>query len=141
MQTFLPYPRFDLSAGVLDDRRLGKQRVEAFQILRAITYPGYGWQHHPAVNMWRPYREALVVYGLTICAEWVRRGKNDTMAARIDAFSDGEPIVYPDWLGDDDVHLSHRSNLLRKDGAYRRHFPHVPANLPYVWPTTRSNPS
>ncbi|MDQ1681515.1 MAG: hypothetical protein QOH99_56, partial [Frankiaceae bacterium] len=35
MQTFLPYADFGASARVLDDRRLGKQRVETLQILRA----------------------------------------------------------------------------------------------------------
>ncbi|HMC68015.1 MAG TPA: pyrimidine dimer DNA glycosylase/endonuclease V, partial [Mycobacteriales bacterium] len=37
MQTFLPYSRFDASAAVLDDLRLGKQRVETLQILRALV--------------------------------------------------------------------------------------------------------
>jgi hypothetical protein len=31
MQTFLPYPGFDESARALDDRRLGKQRVETMR--------------------------------------------------------------------------------------------------------------
>jgi predicted RNase H-like HicB family nuclease len=59
MQTFLPYLDFAECARVLDDRRLGKQRVEVLQIARAITVPGYGWRHHPAVRMWRGYEEAL----------------------------------------------------------------------------------
>ena len=37
MQTFLPYPDFARSARCLDNRRLGKQRVESYQILRAGT--------------------------------------------------------------------------------------------------------
>ncbi len=36
MQTFLPYPDFARSAAVLDPARLGKQRVETLQILRAL---------------------------------------------------------------------------------------------------------
>lgn len=36
MQTFLPYPDFSASARVLDDKRLGKQRVECLQILKAL---------------------------------------------------------------------------------------------------------
>lgn len=36
MQTFLPYPDFSASARVLDDKRLGKQRVECLQILNAM---------------------------------------------------------------------------------------------------------
>jgi len=39
MQTFLPYPDFAQSLRVLDSRRLGKQRLEAMQLLRAIS----GW--------------------------------------------------------------------------------------------------
>ncbi|WP_407659745.1 pyrimidine dimer DNA glycosylase/endonuclease V, partial [Kineococcus indalonis] len=35
MQTFLPYPGFARSAAVLDAPRLGKQRVETLQVLRA----------------------------------------------------------------------------------------------------------
>jgi hypothetical protein len=37
MQTFLPYPDFRESLQVLDNKRLGKQRVEAYQIISAIT--------------------------------------------------------------------------------------------------------
>jgi hypothetical protein len=35
VQTFLPYADFAESARVLDRARLGKQRVEALQVLRA----------------------------------------------------------------------------------------------------------
>src|SRR5690606_11138493 len=52
MQTFLPYEDFAATAQVLDQRRLGKQRVEALQVLRGLTRPGYGWRHRPAVSMW-----------------------------------------------------------------------------------------
>lgn len=36
MQTFLPYPDFKKSLQALDYRRLGKQRVEAYQIIRFL---------------------------------------------------------------------------------------------------------
>ena len=36
MQTFLPFPDFKMSAQVLDYKRLGKQRVEALQILKTL---------------------------------------------------------------------------------------------------------
>ena len=36
MQTFLPYKSFKQSLQSLDYRRLGKQRVEAFQILNVL---------------------------------------------------------------------------------------------------------
>ena len=37
MQTFLPYPDFAKSAACLDNRRLGKQRVECLQILKTLS--------------------------------------------------------------------------------------------------------
>ena len=36
MQTFLPYRNFRKSLQSLDDKRLGKQRVETFQILNNL---------------------------------------------------------------------------------------------------------
>lgn len=39
MQTFLPYADFAECARVLDDKRLGKQRVECLQILKALQPP------------------------------------------------------------------------------------------------------
>ena len=68
VQTFLPYPDFRRTAEALDSPRLGKQRVETLQILRALELPEYGWGNHPAVRMWRGYTPALVCYGLT-CVE------------------------------------------------------------------------
>ena len=137
MQTFLPYRDFVPSVETLDDKRLGKQRVEAFQILRAITDSTYGWQHHPAVNMWRGYEEALALYGLATCLTWVRRGNRDNMLTRFFPYV-GVPgtFSYPEWLGDDEFHRSHQSNLVRKDAQhYGPQFPDVPDDLPYYWPT------
>lgn len=149
MQTFLPYPDFAESAAVLDVKRLGKQRVEAIQVLRALTVPGYGWRRHPAATMWAGYEEALVRYGLDICDQWCRGGRADTCAATLAAdlaTTTGLAIVRsqadlaaagetPPWLGDADLHRSHQSALVRKDPErYRRYFPDVPDDLPYVWP-------
>ena len=74
MQTFLPYSDYDQSAAVLDYRRLGKQRVEAKQIMFALSDPNYGWQNHPAVRMWRGHEYQLAQYGIAICYEWRKRG-------------------------------------------------------------------
>jgi hypothetical protein len=151
MQTFLPYPDFAQSARVLDPRRLGKQRVETIQVLRALTVPGYGWRRHPAAAMWAGYEAALVRYGLDICDEWCATGKADTCAGTLVADlaqtigmatpgTQGELAgvgELPPWLGDEAFHRSHRSALLRKDPAhYGPHFPGVPDDLPYVWPVS-----
>ncbi|NAS25122.1 cytoplasmic protein [Herbidospora sp. NEAU-GS84] len=149
MQTFLPYADFTATAEVLDDRRLGKQRVEAIQVLRATSIDDYGWRHHPAARMWRGYEEALVRYGLEICDRWCSTGRADTCAATLRQdlvrFTGVETIrsqaalaeagELPPWLGDPGFHLSHRSALLRKDPLfYRPLFGDEPDDLPYVWP-------
>jgi len=148
MQTFLPFSDFRRCAEVLDARRLGKQRVEVLQIMRALTVPGYAWKHHPAVLMWKGYEAALVAYGAAICGEWRRRGFADTCEAKIlvDAAAAGVGRArsqaalekagrLPPWLGDPALHRSHQSSLLRKDPAhYGPLFPGVPDDLPYEWP-------
>src|SRR5919206_5320369 len=125
MQTFLPVPDFEESARLLDTARLGKQRVEALQILRALQLPDYGWAAHPAVLMWRGRRAALVAYGLAMVREWRARGFADTTEELIGEFAPeavglGQPGLaaagrLPSWLGDPALHRSHRSNLLAKD--------------------------
>jgi hypothetical protein len=149
VQTFLPHADFHDSAVVLDQRRLGKQRVETIQVLRALTVAGYGWRHHPAAAMWAGYEEALVRYGLEICAVWCATGRQDTCqvtlrqdlhrATGVDAVRTQRDLAgageLPPWLGDTEFHLSHRSALVRKDPAHYRHFfPDIPDDLPYVWP-------
>ena len=143
MQTFLPYPDLRASCVVLDDRRLGKQRVETFQILRALTWPEYAWKNHPAVRMWRGFLPALVEYGLENCREWTRRGYADSVAEQLLAWTGGEApsgAPLPPWFGLEPLHLSHRSALLRKDPAhYRPLFAALghgdePDDLPYLWP-------
>ena len=64
MQTFLPFADFARSAAALDTVRLGKQRVETLQVMRALTVPDYGWRHHPVVKMWRGHRPALMALSL-----------------------------------------------------------------------------
>ena len=150
MQTFLPYADFAASAEVLDQRRLGKQRVEVLQVMRAITVPGYGWRHHPTAKMWKGYEEALAAYGVAVCREWRRRGHADTCdlkirqeLATLDIHEVREQAELeragrlPPWLGDEDYHRSHRSSLLAKDPEwYGELFHDVPPDLPYVWPST-----
>ncbi|GGO62542.1 MSMEG_6728 family protein [Nonomuraea cavernae] len=156
MQTFLPYPDFALTAQVLDPLRLGKQRVEALQILRALTVPGYGWRNHPAVRMWAGYEEGLVRYGLEVCHHWCSTGRSDTCAdtlARELAHHCGRTGVrtqaqleaageLPPWLGDDGLHRSHRSALLRKaPDFYGPIFGPEPDDLDYVWPSSDRPPA
>lgn len=148
VQTFLPYADFERSARALDRKRLGKQRVETIQVIRALTRPDYGWQSHPAVLMWKGFEEALGRYGLACCGAWTELGFGDTCALTIakDLRAAGITTVrtqpelaaaeaLPPWLGDEALHGSHQSALVRKDREhYRTLFPDVPDDVAYVWP-------
>jgi hypothetical protein len=145
MQTFLPFPSFDESARVLDGPRLGKQRVETLQVLRALVVPTYGWQRHPVTAMWRGFVPGLAAYGLATVRAWTDRGYGDTVGDQILEFApevEGRPQSWlaeqgllPPWVGDPAVHESHRSRLIDKDpGFYRPLFPGTPEGLEYVWP-------
>ena len=149
MQTFLPVADFEESARLLDSPRLGKQRVETLQVLRALELPDYGWTSHPVVRMWRGRTPALVAYGLASVRVWRERGFADTTHTLIAEFAPdvvGVPQeglaragMLPSWVGDEAVHLSHRSNLLAKEPDFYRPlfqplFGAEPEDLPYVWP-------
>lgn len=148
MQTFLPYPSFRESVACLDRQRLGKQRVEAKQILLALGVPvgdhlamSSSWANHPACRMWRRHETALAEYAMAACQEWIRRGYKDSLLAQF--FAAWKHSIYdarfsmdkPAWLGNEALHRSHRSNLLRKDHGYYSRFGWTePDNLPYFWP-------
>lgn len=157
MQTFLPFADFAKSLRVLDYRRLGKQRVEAFQLLCANgdewalkerkrrtgkTTAYKGWLNHPAAVMWRGYNEALSVYMNLCIHEWQARGYNNTMSKREYLFNEfftmqdySNVVEMPPWLGDERLHASHRSNLLAKEPKFytQYHWEESP-DIPYYWP-------
>jgi len=129
MQTFLPYPDFKKSLQVLDYRRLGKQRVEAYQIIRAIKFGG-GYKNHPAVKMWRGNVNALKLYYNQALDEWIGRGYKNKMTKMVIRGR----IVYPPWIGYEKFHAAHRSNLLRKDPIYYGKFGWQESpDQPYLW--------
>lgn len=156
MQTFLPYPDFDETVQCLDWRRLGKQRVEADQILaiidgraarnkelklrqmiangehiRAAKYSKrkIGHINHPIIKMWRGYEDALIAYRNCCIEQWIERGYNNTMP-----IIPVKNIVMPPWIGNEEFHASHRANLLRKDPEWYGQFDWVEnPEMPYVW--------
>jgi hypothetical protein len=139
MQTFLPYSDFIKTAKALDNRRLGKQRVEAMQILMVLTglNKGKGWINHPAVKMWKGYELALAEYAYAICDEWTSKGYKDTCREKVKNIVKDcvGPVIYPAWIGNEDFHKAHRSNLMRKDKQfYFNKFGDIADDLPYLWP-------
>jgi len=55
MQTFLPYKNYSQCAEILDNKRLNKQILESYQILKVLSgqSPSGAWRNHPAVLMWK----------------------------------------------------------------------------------------
>lgn len=128
------------TAKSLDNKRLGKQRVEAYQILKAIR-GDYGtngaWVNHPATNMWRNHEYELALYGLTISVEFYERGHDgyNMMMKFTDLCNElqsNNRKSYPWWVNNQLLLLTHQSNLVRKNPDHYEF--NVPNNIPYVWP-------
>ena len=136
MQTFLSYPNFEKSLKTLDNQRLGKQRVEAHQILNIILNrtKSKGWRNHPAVKMWKNHPNALKLYFNKSLEIWTKRGfQNNMKKEKIRG-----KISLPNWLGKKEFHSSHRSNLLRKNKKHYSKFNwKEPNNRPYLWPNSK----
>ena len=137
MQTFFSEDTVETSLKVLDYRRLGKQRVEGYRILRTLTGLSTGWKQHPAVKMWRGFEPALLDYTLTACELWVHRGYCDTLADKLfEEFGDliDEPIVYPPWVQNRKVIDSHKAMLFHNNPKSYAHYKAYSHITDYVWP-------
>ena len=139
MQTFMTHDNYVDTAKALDNKRLGKQRVEAYQILKALRgdYNDTGaWVNHPATVMWSGYQYDLALYGLTISVEWYERGNEDNMMDKFNdlmvQYRDNNREASPWWVNSELLRLTHQSNLMRK--ASDLYDFNVPDNIPYVWP-------
>jgi hypothetical protein len=131
VNTFVPFTDIHACARSLDRLRLGKQRVEAYQLWRALKGLTKGWVNHPAAKMWAGHTCFLAMYCNAMIEEWVSRGYRNTME-RLPHCKTPRP---PWWWGWDPVHMSHRASLNRKMpqwytfdvGDYEHHG--------YVWPS------
>jgi len=105
----------------LDSQRLGKQRLEAKEVLDLVLKRTVkkGWMKHPIARMWQPYAEFLKKYFNMCVAEWISRGYVNNMDLEV---VDEAKIVIPAWWGDEELHGSHRANLLRKNPEYYGEF-------------------
>jgi hypothetical protein len=135
MQTFVPYEDFYESARVLDNKRLGKQRVETKQILNVLYTGSRGaWSNHPATRMWAGHEGVLLQYQAAVCFEWILRGFKHTLVldeALVVKFE--SRTTKPFWLGHPLVHRSHRQTLKYKDPVAYSVFTEEP-KYEYVWP-------
>lgn len=161
MQTFLPYADFTATAAVLDNQRLNKQALEAWQImmtLLALDPAGdyrepKGWRNHPAVLLWRGHESALLDYTGAMVTEWVSRGYKSTIYDKAQRtyevamlrglVDDNQPAEQPDWAYDDafmsQFTSSHRTALLVKRYDWYKQFgwPEdtgvAPTEYEYIW--------
>ncbi len=136
MQVFLPYPDFEDSVSVLDNKRLGNQIYR-----EAKTIISGGWPNHPVCKMWAPYRYALCNYCLAglevmrIRAAW----KSDVVPRWEHWFKETQNSYdnsgLPPFIGNEKFHAAMRSNLLRKDPDWYGQFGWKESQtLAYVWP-------
>lgn len=145
----MPFPDFGQSVRSLDNKRLGKQRVEVLQILNIlheINPDNPGWRNHPATLMWTGFEIALCSYGLEACEEFGRRGYLNTktlpqLEQHMEWATSGScELELPGWMGDQRVHLAHQSTLIRKDPAhYRPQFPGTPDDIEMFYPVARGS--
>jgi hypothetical protein len=159
MQTFVPSQDNATNARLLDNKRLNKQALEAWQILMTLTKldpmgnhrEPKGWVNHPAVKMWRGHELALAKYAMEMVTEWKARGFNSTLGDKIsDTVSvattmkrmDVYTIATPPWMGDEAIHSSHRKALLVKDYEWYSQFGwaedpgYAPTEYEYTWPVS-----
>jgi hypothetical protein len=161
LQTFLPYADYSASAAVLDNKRLNKQALEAWQILMTLTAldpagdyrEPKGWRNHPAVLLWRGHESALLDYTGAMVTEWISRGYKSTIFDKAQrtyetamlrgVVSDNQPAEQPAWACDptflDRFTSSHRTALLAKNYDWYKQFGwpedtgSAPATYEYIW--------
>lgn len=131
VNTFVPFANVEMCAKALDWRRLGKQRVEAYQLWRALMGITKGWRRHPAALMWEGYTCFLAMYCNAMIDEWIARGYKNTMQKLPHCMKPRAPW----WWGWNPVHMSHRASLNRKMPSHYTFEVGEYADSGYVWPT------
>jgi hypothetical protein len=163
MQTFITSTNggyaFRETAEELDNKRLNKQALEAWQILmtnlKLDPQGNYreprGWYNHPATKMWRGHEIVLGQYIDWMAEEWRARGFKTTIDTKANetlrvATERGllEPGQYTiPWIEDRDrfeaIVSTHRIALLVKNYEWYSKFGwdedpgHQPDGYEYIW--------
>lgn len=163
MQTFLPSLDHAETAYVLDNKRLNKQALEAWQLMLVnlkLDPEGNhreprGWYNHPAALMWRGHEGALLEYIEAMTVEWKSRGYKTTIFDKAKSTLDSAlrlnisfSLDKPRWmktLSALDVASSHRLALLTKNYEHYRQFGWsedpgcAPEAYEYVWLTSQGD--
>lgn len=170
MIAVLPYWNFDRCATCLDDSRLQDQIGVVKIMLDAIIQDNYRknpWIAAPGTKMWKPWPEALAVYGICLCNEILRRkcevdcvdilkSKNyfvlKVIGLRLDClnyfsrrdfkfdeFLEKFNELIPDWIDDKYLFKSQKSYLIQQSDYYRKLWPNTPDNIPLYYPKPESD--
>lgn len=155
MQTFLPSIDYEYSAQTLDNKRLNKQILEGYQILKVLSNasPSGAWRNHPAVLMWKGSELELLAYIEHMMYEADFRGiktinNRNNIKELEKQYAKSWGSNEPAWMKDNDtinrVTTTHKANLYAKDPIYYAEYQWAtndPMNKPccpkcsYFWPT------
>lgn len=152
MQTFLPSSSYLYAAQYLDNKRLNKQILEGYQILKVLSTNGRAWRNHPAVLMWEGHEHSLRTYTLAMAKEAHLRGiKVDKNLQNIDDLTGMFEHTWghedPEWFKEPEITrviATHRARLYIKDPIYYSKYAKMvdsPYNQPccdgcnYYWPS------
>jgi len=125
MQTFLPSSDYEHSAQILDNKRLNKQILEGYQIIKILSGASESgaWRNHPAVLMWKESENHLMNYidHMVYEADWrgIKTDKNvSNLKALKHSFSHMWGNKEPVWSKPEHITrvvTTHKANLYRKD--------------------------
>ena len=159
MQTFLPHTNSLDAARALDNKRLNKQILEGYQILKVLSgaSPSGAWRNHPAVLMWKGYEHGLWDYIRSMVDIASLRGiKTENNVKNLNElykqYNEDWGNEHPDFWRDENkvmrIITTHRANLFKKDPLYYVKYQYAvdsPHNAPccpdrkepckYYWPT------
>lgn len=158
LNTWLPYDNYAESADILTDRHIFMQLQDCTKLLYWLTEmplnrrtPSKAQLEHPCVIQWRGYVPSLYDYTLEIMMVAYERSSLTNKQEQISEMAENINILdglvsnmkeeTPSWLGNEDYHLSHKSNLIRLSrSAYESIWPDVPDNLELIWPKGKKVP-
>jgi len=150
----------------LDYQRLGKQRVEAYQIINILEYydehgemPKQGWTDHKVTRMWKGHTKALKCYFNHAVKYWIKLGYENNMnlyenvdCEIIQCTFDGRRAIFekqankdtfPIWFSFPPFHFSHRAALYMKNPQEYSYLvddnvkPYIGRG--YLWPSDHGN--
>lgn len=146
METFAPHSTLTECCDSLLVRHMTETVVTAVAVLNVIheVKSVNTWMEKmPVVRMWRGHEVFLCDYAMVL-NEARRTGVTDRRYALADkilnkhmewASSGSYTLEPPRWWGDENLHMAHRSELLRQNPKlYGGVFTETPYDVPMFWP-------